>query len=155
MKKVESIFFLMPVKIRLKLERTAVEYGVTMSWIIRAIILWYRTENCVMPVFKRPAKLLGRHCRFSLKLYGDKCELLTFCKCNGGEFSPFIRYLLDLWFEGKIIPDLQSVLTVKTIKKIEFQFNRVASISPTKIYYYKKSEFWKKNPQGNLFLMYL
>ena len=90
-KKVPAIHILIPVRIRIKLENIANEDGVTMSWIIRAVIHKWRLDNKNMPVFKRPAILSENHTDFSLKLYGNKEEVLTYSRCNGGEFSPFIR----------------------------------------------------------------
>ena len=150
-----AIHILIPVRIRIKLENIAFENGVTMSWIIRAVIHKWRLDNKHMPVCKRPARLSENHADFSLKLYGNKDEILTYSRCNGGEFSPFIRFLLDLWYNGGLTIDLESVCTVKKIKKIKIRFNGVASVKPCSVAWYKKSEFWKKNPESNLYLMTL
>ena len=155
MKSQESIYFLLPVRIRLKLESEAIKNGVTMSWIIRAVIKCYRTTSKEMPVYKRPGLPKEKHVRFSLKLYGDKNEILTYSRCNGGEFSPFIRHVLELWYEGELSLDLESEISVKIVKKTYFVFNGVASISLVYKTFYEINEFWVKNPIGNLYLMNL
>ena len=154
-KKIHAIHILIPVTIRLKLENIAYENGVTMSWIVRSILHQWRLENNKMPVFNRPKKLIEKHTDFSLKLHGNKEELLTYSRCNGGEFSSFIRYLLNLWNIGELILDLESEITVKNIKKIKFEFKGVASVKPCIANWYKKSEFWKKNPKRNISIMTL
>ena len=154
-KKVPAIHILIPVRIRLNLEKIAFENGVTMSWIIRAVIHQWRLDNKHMPVFKRPVTLSENHTNFSLKLYGNKEEILTYSRCNGGEFSPFIRFLLELWYSGDLIIDLERVNSVKNLKKIKIEFNGVASVKPWTVLWYKKSEFWEKNPVSNLYLMTL
>ena len=106
-----------------------------------------------MPVFKRPAELNEIHTDFSLKLYGNKEEILIYSRCNGGEFSPFIRFLLELWYNGDLTIDLECVNTVKNLKKMKIGFNGVASVKPLLVLWYKKSEYWDKNPASNIYLM--
>ena len=148
-----AIHILIPVRIRIKLEKIAFENSVTMSWIVRAIIHQWRLNYHSMPVFKRPAKLSENHTDFSLKLYGNKEEILVYSRCNGGEFSPFIRHLLELWDKGDLTINLESVVTVKNIKNMKIEFNGVATVKQKSVVWYKKSEFWIKNPIRNLFLM--
>ena len=152
-KKVPAIHILIPVRIRIKLEKIAFENSVTMSWIIRAVIHQWRLENKYMPIFRRPAELNETHTDFSLKLYGNKEEILIYSRCNGGEFSPFVRFLLELWYNGDLTIDLECVNTVKNLKKIKIGFNGVASVKPLSVVWYKKSDFWDKNPFRNIFLM--
>ena len=144
----------MPVKIRIKLEQEADNKGITMSWIIRSLIHFYRTNIKKMPVFRRPHFLKEKHVRFSLKLYGNKTELLTYCRCNGGEFSAFVRYLLEEWFNGNIAPDLDSIKTVKNVKRIIWNFSGVASITPFRLQFYKKSDYRVKNRCNNYYFMH-
>ena len=154
-KKIHAIHILIPVKIRLKLESLALENGVTMSWIVRAIIHQWRQEKSQMPVFKRPTHFKEKHTDFSIKLYGNKEEILTYSRCNGGEFSPFIRYLLELWYKGELLIDLENISTVKNIKKIKFEFEGVASVKPLSVLWYKNSDYWAKNSERNISLMKL
>jgi len=154
MKEQQSIFFLMPVKIRIKLEQEADNNGVNMSWIIRSLIQYYRMNSKKMPVFKRPHSLNENHVRFSLKLYGNKSELLTYCRCNGGEFSAFVRYLLEEWVKGNIVPDLDNVKTVKNVNRIIWYFTGIASIIPVRLQFYQQSEYRLKNQCNNYYFMH-
>ena len=151
----QAIHILIPVRIRIKLEKIAFENGVTMSWIVRTILHQWRKTNTIMPVFMRPKQLTENHTDFYLKLYGNKEEILIYSRCNGGEFSPFIRFLLDLWYVGDIKIDLQRINTIKNVKKVKIYFQGVATVNPFSTIWYKKSEFWPKNPKGNIFLMSL
>ena len=152
----ESIHFKIPLQARLKLEACAYKNEVTMSWIIRALITSYRNKfNGCMPLFKRPNNLPGRCVSFSLKLYGNKSEILTYARCNGGEFSPFIRYVLELWENSELEIDLECVKTIKTVKGSTLVFQGVAFVLQYNSEWYQKNEFWPKNRQNNLFLMKL
>lgn len=93
--------------------------------------------------------------RFSLKLYGDKQEILTYARSIGGEFSSFIREILEMWVSGSLRPDLESSRTVKTVKKFQIGFNGVASVTLKKAIFYREGEFYPKSRENNIWLMEL
>lgn len=126
-----------------------------MSWLVRALIQQYRTQAGKMPRFQRPRRFAEEHCRFCLRLHGDKEELLLYTRSNGGEFSPFLRFILDLWERGVLVPDPESPQTTKTVKSI--QLVKISAASDTHYFQvtYKKADYWPKNAENNLWLMEL
>lgn len=124
-----------------------------MSWLVRALIREYRRIYGEPPIVKRPRKLVGYHVRFCLKLYGEKQELVTYARSRGGEFSAFVREVLDLWMRGKLKPDLESVQTVKRVRKFQISLKRVAYPTLKKVDFYQKDEYWPKNRWNNIWLM--
>lgn len=129
------------------------ENGVTMSWIIRALIRKYRKQHPQPPRFKRPHRLKGKYVRFSLKLYGDKQELLTFARADGGEFSPFVREVLELWMAGLLTPNLKIKSTVRRIKELKLHFSTKKGTFRPKYKTYNREDLWAKDPLGNLWWM--
>lgn len=154
-RKKESIYFLLPTRIRLALEDEARETGTTMCWVVRAAIRSFRQQRRKMPRFRRPGRLEEKHVRFCLKLYGEKSELVNYARANGGEFSPFVRHVLELWFRGDLSLDLESSRTTKSVYSFLTKFDGIASIKRIFKFYYKKDDYWPKNPAGNLWLMEL
>lgn len=152
-KKSQSLNSIIPTHIRFKLERSARQNGVTMSWLVRAIIQEYRATRRQMPRFRRPRRLTGDFSRFCLRLHGDKEELLLYARANGGEFSPFLRFLLDLWDRGLLSPDLESSKTTKTVKTIKLVKECATSDALFTQEIYKETDYWPKNPWNNIWLM--
>ena len=64
-----------------------------------------------------------------------------------------VRFLLELWYNGDLTIDLECVNTVKNLKNIKIGFNGVASVKPLSVVWYKKTEYWDKNPARNIYLM--
>ena len=137
------------------LEEVACHHGITMSWIVRSLIYMWRSENPGVQVFHRPRNFNEGHTSFSLKLYGNKSELLNYARCNGGEFSSFVRFLLELWYNGVLEPDFENIRTIKNVKFSHLKFNGVASVKQYDSKWFHLKEFWPKNPSGNIFLMNL
>lgn len=154
-KNAESMHCIIPLGPRQRLERIARKKRVTMSWIVRSLIRKYRKKHPNPPRLKRPRSLNGPRVRFCLKVYGEKSELQAWARSNGGEFSPLLREILELWMAGKLQPNLESEKTVKILKKFNFQFNGVASAIPLSQFFHFPTDFWPKNPGGNLSLMEL
>lgn len=149
----ESIYFLMPVNPRKRLEKVARNNGVTMSWIVRDLIRQYRRKYKRPPKRKRPRKLSGKHVRFALKLYGDKQEILTFARSRGGEFSSFVREVLELWMEGKLVPNLRTNRSVKKFRRFFLRYKSgEKSVTPL-FRAIPGKDFWPKDPLGNLWWM--
>lgn len=151
----ESIYFLISKEVRKRLEKEAWANGVTMSWIIRALIRKYRKKYKTPPKIRRPRKLIGEHVRFSLKLYGDKQELQSFVRSAGTEFSAFAREVLELWMEGKLNPPLSALTTIKFVRKFGILRSAVARVTPLAPLYYRKDDYWPINREGNLWWMAL
>jgi hypothetical protein len=151
--KAEVLFFHIPQEVRVRLEYEARKYKVTMSWIVRSLVDTYRSSGYPMPCSKRPRRLLAEHVRFGLILHGNKSELMAYARLNGGEAGPFLRYLLELWLSGELIPDLDSVATVKSVKKCVFSMDGIASDIHIDANWYKPHEFREKNPKRNLWWM--
>lgn len=154
-KNAQSMHCIIPLEPRRQLERTARQHGVTMSWIVRSLIRQYRRKNPNPPRRKRPKKLIGKHVRFCLKVYGEKTELQAWARSGGGEFSVILREILELWMEGLLKPNLGTSKSVKTVKKFFISFTGVASAIPVPLIYNFPADFWPKNPEGNLRIMEL
>ena len=156
----EQIMINLKISTRIKLEIFARENGVTMSWIIRSLLQTYVRNNKIPPETKRPRHLPCRTIRFNVCFYNNKNELMTWVRSGGREFGPVIRYILEMWEEGKLDADVENLRTIKehynTIfigksfysKKegygFQFQF---------KVQVFQEKDYWLKNWTRNILLM--
>ena len=158
--KQENLMIHMKTTTRIKLEIVARDHGITMSWIIRSLIQTYLRENKIPPVTSRPRQFNCPTIRFNVCFYNNKNELQNWIKAGGQEFGPVIRYILELWEDGKLEVDFDdldiikehynSIFLYKSIKREGIRYGYQYQFSTET---FKLSDYWLKNREGNIYLM--
>jgi len=157
----KNVHVLLPNRMHKRLVEVARKTGCTKSWIVRAVFNAYIDSYAKPPIVKRPIEFLEPHSRFNICTYGEIHREWKMITHNFNlEFSPVIRYMLEMWYLGELEVDLDTEFTCKWNKCIESAWKkeninnlRYASAHHSKGLLYSKEEFWPKNPFVNLILM--
>lgn len=150
-----------------RVENLARENGVTMSWLYRSLLFALEKKfSKGLPEdidIHRPEKFEVPFRQTTICFHGDKTRWMTLSRIWKVELGPLLRFGLGLYFKGKLDLDLENSTTVKEVKKSKrgkmsksrklLGGSRYIYLFQNKSSLYDKSEFWPKNPKGNIFLM--
>lgn len=158
MKDEQKLNFHLEAEYRTLLELMARDLKLTMSWIVRACLYYYRLQYGSPPETRRPRRFIGLKVRFNLQFHGDKQEYLMWVRNFGCEFGPTVREILRLFFAGEFFVDFSDLNTVKRIKKkLDAESSqRIGSMGCVSAHLqknliYQEDEYWPISGWGNEF----